>query len=42
MFLEVDRAYKDGANIIILSDRDIDEYHVAIPSLLAFGRGRST
>ena len=35
VFLEVDRAYKDGANIIILSDRDIDEYHVAIPSLLA-------
>ena len=31
----MDRAYKDGANIIILSDRDIDEYHVAIPSLLA-------
>ena len=29
------RAYKEGANIIILSDRDIDEYHVAIPSLLA-------
>ena len=37
VFLEVDRAYKDGANIIILSDRDIDEYHVAIPSLLAVG-----
>ena len=35
VFLEVDRAYKDGANIIILSDRGIDEYHVAIPSLLA-------
>ena len=35
VFLEVDRAYKDGANIVILSDRDIDEYHVAIPSLLA-------
>ena len=35
VFLEVDRAYKDGANIIILSDREIDEYHVAIPSLLA-------
>ena len=35
VFLEVDRAYKEGANIIILSDRDIDEYHVAIPSLLA-------
>ena len=35
VFLEVDRAYKDGANIIILSDRDVDEYHVTIPSLLA-------
>jgi glutamate synthase (ferredoxin) len=35
VFLEVDRAYKEGANIVILSDRDIDEYHVAIPSLLA-------
>jgi glutamate synthase (NADPH/NADH) large chain len=35
VFLEVDRAYKDGANIVILSDREIDEYHVAIPSLLA-------
>ncbi len=35
VFLEVDRAYKEGANIIILSDRDIDEYHVSIPSLLA-------
>ena len=35
VFLEVDRAYKEGANIIILSDRDVDEYHVTIPSLLA-------
>ena len=35
LFLEVDRAYRDGYNILILSDRDIDEYHVAIPSLLA-------
>ncbi len=33
--VEVDRAYKDGANIIILSDRGVDENHVAIPSLLA-------
>ncbi len=31
----VDRAYRDGANIIILSDRGVDETHVAIPSLLA-------
>ena len=35
LFLEVDRAHKDGAKIIILSDRDIDENHVPIPSLLA-------
>ncbi|MDM8296819.1 glutamate synthase large subunit [Enterocloster aldenensis] len=35
LFLEVDRAHKDGVNIIILSDRDIDENHVPIPSLLA-------
>ncbi|MDD3430089.1 MAG: glutamate synthase large subunit, partial [Oscillospiraceae bacterium] len=35
LFVEVDRAYREGANILILSDRDIDECHVAIPSLLA-------
>lgn len=35
LFLEVDRAHRDGANIMILSDRDIDENHVPIPSLLA-------
>ncbi len=35
LFLEVDRAHRSGANIIILSDRDIDENHVPIPSLLA-------
>ena len=35
MFVETDRAYRDGANIIILSDRGVDENHVAIPSLLA-------
>ncbi len=35
LFLEVDRAHHDGVNIIILSDRDIDENHVPIPSLLA-------
>ncbi len=34
LFVEVDRAYKDGANILILSDRGVDENHVAIPSLL--------
>ena len=35
LFIETDRAYRDGANIIILSDRGVDENHVAIPSLLA-------
>lgn len=35
MFVEVDRAYRDGANMLILSDRGVDENHVAIPSLLA-------
>ncbi len=35
LFVEVDRAYKDGADILILSDRGVDENHVAIPSLLA-------
>ena len=33
--LAVDRAYTGGCNIVILSDRGIDENHVAIPSLLA-------
>ena len=33
--LEADRAYKEGANILILTDRGVDENHVAIPSLLA-------
>ncbi len=35
IFVEVDRAYREGANIIVLSDRDVDENHVAVPSLLA-------
>ncbi len=35
LFLEVDRAYRTGVNVIILSDREIDENHVPIPSLLA-------
>ena len=33
--IEADRAHRDGANILILSDRGVDENHVAIPSLLA-------
>ena len=35
LFVEADRAYREGANILILSDRGIDENHVPIPSLLA-------
>ncbi len=35
LFVEVDRAYREGANILILSDRGVDENHVPIPSLLA-------
>ena len=35
LFVAVDRAYRNGANIVILSDRGVDENHVAIPSLLA-------
>ena len=31
----VDRAWREGANVIVLSDRGVDENHVAIPSLLA-------
>ena len=33
--ISVDRAYANGYNIIILSDRGVDENHVPIPSLLA-------
>jgi len=35
LFVEVDRVHRDGANILILSDRGVDENHVPIPSLLA-------
>ncbi|HAG69355.1 MAG TPA: glutamate synthase large subunit [Lachnospiraceae bacterium] len=35
LFMEVDKAYKEGVNILILSDRGVDENHVALPSLLA-------
>ena len=35
LFVEVDKAYNEGANILILSDRGVDENHVALPSLLA-------
>ncbi len=33
--VSVDRAIADGVNIIILSDRGVDENHMPIPSLLA-------
>ncbi len=33
--LEADKAHSEGASILILSDRGVDENHVAIPSLLA-------
>ena len=35
LFVEADKAFKEGGNILILSDRGVDENHVAIPSLLA-------
>ena len=35
LYVEVDRAYREGVNVLILSDRGVDENHVAIPSLLA-------
>ena len=35
LFVEVDKAYREGVSILILSDRGVDENHVAIPSLLA-------
>ncbi|MCD7929378.1 MAG: glutamate synthase subunit alpha, partial [Clostridiales bacterium] len=35
LMVRVDRAYRNNVNYIILSDRGVDENHVAIPSLLA-------
>ena len=35
LFIEADKLYRDGVNILILSVRGVDENHVAIPSLLA-------
>ena len=35
VFVEIDKEYRKGSNIIVLSDRGVDENHVAIPSLLA-------
>ena len=33
--IAVDQAHKNGATVVILTDRGVDENHVAIPSLLA-------
>ena len=35
VFVSIDREYRNGSNIIVLSDRGVDANHVAIPSLLA-------
>lgn len=35
LFIECDKAYRNGANILILSDKGVNEGHMAIPSLLA-------
>ena len=35
LYVAVDQAHKNGANVVILTDRGVDENHVAIPSLLA-------
>ena len=35
LFVQIDKAYSDGYNIIILSDRGVDENHAAIPAILA-------
>ena len=35
LFLNVEKEYHNGNNILIISDRGVDENHVAIPSLLA-------
>ncbi|MDY2840706.1 MAG: glutamate synthase large subunit [Treponema sp.] len=35
LFVAIDREYKNGSNVMVLSDRGVDENKVAIPSLLA-------
>ena len=35
VFVSIEREYRNGSNIIVLSDRGVDANHVAIPSLLA-------
>ena len=35
LFAQIDAAYTEGYNIIILSDRGVDKTHFAIPAILA-------
>ena len=35
IFKQIDSAYREGYNIIILSDRGVDKNHVALPAILA-------
>ncbi|MDO4555117.1 MAG: glutamate synthase large subunit [Lachnospiraceae bacterium] len=35
LYIDVDRLHRQGVNMFILTDRGVDENHVAIPSLLA-------
>ena len=35
LFVQIDNAYSEGCNIIILSDRGVDREHAAIPAILA-------
>lgn len=35
LFSQIDQAYSEGYNIIILSDRGVDKNHAAIPAILA-------
>ena len=35
LFAQIDAAYSEGCNIIILSDRGVDQNHAAIPAILA-------
>ena len=35
LIIECDKSYRNGTNLLILSDKYVDEDHMAIPSLLA-------
>lgn len=37
IYVEVDKVYHEGCNIVILSDRAVDDNHLPVPSLLAVG-----